>query len=1166
MGKLNINNGGVDTNKKMADIDERFGPYTSIEAADSALGGQGRNTITAGLTVGILTANAGVKEYWYQPNKKTGLLELIPKGGNAADDPTEGNFASFDSNGNVKDSGCNKGTFIKGVQKNGTDLTPDANGKVNVTVQDGVTPHIDQTTKHWMIGEEDTNVDAEGKSAYQVYVASVPQGETPMTEPQWLASLKGDKGDNAISPFKGWLNATSDLPANPHVGDYAYIEDNGTTYVYRCITEGSWPTTSSEEKEPSSAAFASAQLLNNVRIDDTHLSNPIGSDEDNNPTLANAEDVMQLKAKLEGVTASEEKVINYTLQVGVLNANTKEFIGTEGAARYTVIPVGDAKRVRFLGVSYGDANTSYNYGFGFYNSSDEIFGAKRYEGRNDGGNKVTKEYVVDIPDGAVSLICSVILANNTLNESNFYCYLKGGTNVVEMIPEVDQTQLDNPDDNSVAKAKDVMQLKAKLNDVTFSEAKIEGSVESGKAVSGNDGHIVDSTNGKMYAIPIPNGLKSVKFLGWDMVSDSNVNNYGWCFGKKVDEETSAFYNNWNQIQWHKFDHNQSTDFAPKEYTDTVPSGATWLLITLKTAYIPKLENPYCYGQTGDSITDLIPEVVNDLDSDATDKSLSAAQGKTLDEKKQNKTVNEYTYESVEATSVQNIYIAHDHFTSSDAYRTSFFPAEAGKTYRLTGKYRENAPGSFLIAYANNGTFIESHYVGTGYAGQVRTVEVTVPSNINANQIVVEYAGTSALATCEEKVATQFTIEERLEDLKEANYENSEYIAQDKTAKEINILCLGNSFTEDTMSYVPYLLAESGIKGYTFNIYMTYISGASLADYKEYVEGGTPASEKNPKLHVSTNGSPWASQSLPSFLELIAMKNWDLVTIQQGGSINYTSYDTNFKPYINAICQQIQRKANTGVKIGYIMSHASYVNTTDTLSFDTETTRLQERFEGTNEYPGIAANARRVMEETPVSILLPYGTAVQNLRTASYLNELGTKGHLSHDHIHLTDGLPCLVAAYANALTILSYCIGDKTILSSPINPIRAWLTEKNVPSSTNGPVGLTAYNRRVAQTCAMLAIKKPFEISDIKQIGLIGDYKVSLMNTTNYDFNNPILSANNGESWSIKLTANEGYSIQSVEVTMGGSIVSDAYDTTTGIVYISNVTGNIVITPTLTQI
>ena len=738
---------------------------------------------------------------------------------------------------------------------------------------------------------------------------------------------------------------------------------------------------------------------------------------------------------------------------------------------------------------------------------------------------------------------------------------------------IDDSHLDNPVNPYdatkpvLAQAGDVMQLKAKLEDVTFSEEKINGGVRTGFAVSGTDGHIVDSTSGKTYAVPIPTGLKSVRFLGWDMVSSSNVNNYGWCFGNKIDEDSYALYNNWNQLKWHKFDHNQSTNFVPKEYTDTVPSGATWLLITLKTSSIPELENPYCYGQTGNSIMDLIPEVVNSLDSDETDKSLSAAQGKSLDEKKQNKTVNEYTYESVEATSVQNIYIANNHFTSSDAYRTSFFPVEAGKTYRLTGKYRENAPGSFLIAYANNGTFIESHYVGTGYAGQVRTVEVTFPSNINANQIVVEYAGTSALATCEEKVVTQFTIEERLEDLKEVNDENSEYIAQDKMAKEINILCLGNSFTEDTMSYVPYLLAESGIKGYTFNIYMTYISGASLADYKEYVEGGTPASEKNPILHVSTNGSPWVSQSLPSFLELITMENWDLVTIQQGGSINYTSYDTNFKPYINAICQQIQMRANTGVKIGYIMSHASYVNTTNTLSFDTETTRLQERFEGTNEYPGIAANARRVMEETPVSILLPYGTAVQNLRTASYLNELGTKGHLSHDHIHLTDGLPCLVAAYANALAILSYCIGDKTILSSPINPTRAWLTEKNVPSSANSPVGLTAYNRRVAQTCAMLAIKKPFEISDIKQIGLIGDYKVSLMGqTTNYDWNNPILSANEGESWSIKLTAKDGYSIQSVEVTMGGSVVSGAYDATTGIVYIGNVTGNIVITPTLTQI
>lgn len=68
---------------------------------------------------------------------------------------------------------------------------------------DGLTPYIDDITKHWMIGEEDTNVDAEGKDAYQLYVASVPSGTTPMTKSEWLASLKGERGNDGYTPIRG---------------------------------------------------------------------------------------------------------------------------------------------------------------------------------------------------------------------------------------------------------------------------------------------------------------------------------------------------------------------------------------------------------------------------------------------------------------------------------------------------------------------------------------------------------------------------------------------------------------------------------------------------------------------------------------------------------------------------------------------------------------------------------------------------------------------------------------------------------------------------------------------------------------------------------------------------------------------------------------------------
>lgn len=79
------------------------------------------------------------------------------------------------------------------------------------------------------------------------------------------------------------------------------------------MTEGKWPTTSSEEKLPDSATFASSQEVSNVNIDDTGLIDYRTSDNTNNPVLAKASDVLKLKAKLQGITMQEVKAISFSV-------------------------------------------------------------------------------------------------------------------------------------------------------------------------------------------------------------------------------------------------------------------------------------------------------------------------------------------------------------------------------------------------------------------------------------------------------------------------------------------------------------------------------------------------------------------------------------------------------------------------------------------------------------------------------------------------------------------------------------------------------------------------------------------------------------------------------------------------------------------------------------
>jgi len=230
--------------------------------------------------------------------------------------------------------------------------------------------------------------------------------------------------------FKGWLESTADLPINPVVGDYAYVEDNGTTYIYRCTIDGEWPMTSTEEKEPADVTFAGGQEVNETYIDDTHLANP------KDGALPTAADVLQLKAKLDGVTATETKQ-SFVLESGYINYDGSI---RESTHKHVVIELGAAKKVRFLGQTIS-SQSSNNLSYAFWNAatyvdSSTVVFSSYYDVRT-GDASEPKEYLVSIPDGATHIAISV----GSLIESNFYCYLQSGETVTNLIDDVN-TEID----------------------------------------------------------------------------------------------------------------------------------------------------------------------------------------------------------------------------------------------------------------------------------------------------------------------------------------------------------------------------------------------------------------------------------------------------------------------------------------------------------------------------------------------------------------------------------------------------------------------------------------------------------------------------------------------------------------------------------------------------
>lgn len=99
-----------------------------------------------------------------------------------------------------------------------------------------------------------------------------------------------------------------------------------------------------------------------------------------------------------------------------------------------------------------------------------------------------------------------------------------------------------------------------------------------------------------------------------------------------------------------------------------------------------------------------------------------------------------------------------------------------------------------------------------------------------------------------------------------------------------------------------------------------------------------------------------------------------------------------------------------------------------------------------------------------------------------------------DGTHLSDGVPCLAANYANAIAIMQAIgKGDKSIIGDSLRPDYAWCTAKNIPGKTTSTTDssdtttdftnytTTDADAYLAQIAATFANKKPFEVTDINK-------------------------------------------------------------------------------------
>lgn len=257
------------------------------------------------------------------------------------------------------------------------------------------------------------------------------------------------------------------------------------------------------------------------------------------------------------------------------------------------------------------------------------------------------------------------------------------------------------------------------------------------------------------------------------------------------------------------------------------------------------------------------------------------------------------------------------------------------------------------------------------------------------------------------------------------------------AKVTKILAIGNSFSEDAIESNLYELANAA--GKKVIIGNMYIGGASLDLHVQNANNNAANYEyrKVDSLGVKTNTGG------QSILTVLNDENWDYISFQQvsQNSGQYNTFETSLPALYNYVKAHV---TNTSVK--YIL-HQTWAYAQNSTHFGF----VNYNNDQMTMYNAIVNAYNSAKSLVPNSMIVPSGTAIQNVRSSS----IGD--NLTRDGYHLSIPLGRYTAA----------CTWYESIF------------EKSVVGNSFAPSELSAFEVSVAQNAAHNAVQTPGSVTSM---------------------------------------------------------------------------------------
>lgn len=250
-----------------------------------------------------------------------------------------------------------------------------------------------------------------------------------------------------------------------------------------------------------------------------------------------------------------------------------------------------------------------------------------------------------------------------------------------------------------------------------------------------------------------------------------------------------------------------------------------------------------------------------------------------------------------------------------------------------------------------------------------------------------------------------------------------------------VLVIGNSFSKDAVKFLYQVAKNAGAKKVI--VATMHITGCDLKTHRANAEGDLPvykySKNKNGKIKVYSD---------VSLLSALKDENWDYVTLQQASALSGVE-----KSYIHDLDYMenyiLKNRPCPTTKLCWHMTWAF------SKKYDNESFSVYN-FDQTFMYNSICGAVRsKIVPDSSFTVLIPTGTAVQNLRT-SYIGD-----RLNRDGRHLN-----ALGQYTAALTFvrsLGYSIDGINWVPKSKNVSRAYLPaiKAAVNDSLSVPLSVT---------------------------------------------------------------------------------------------------------------